>query len=114
MGIKRRDIVTSIILSIVTCGIYGIFWFISMVDDVRIATKDNSIPTGGTAFLLTIVTCGIYSIYLFYKLGKAMFESKISNSDNSVLYLVLTIFGLLIVNYCIIQNELNTYADNNR
>ncbi len=30
---KKRDIVVSIILSIVTCGIYGIYWFVVMTDE---------------------------------------------------------------------------------
>lgn len=34
----------------------------------------------------------------------------INSSDNSVLYLILGIFGLGIVNYCIMQSELNTIA----
>ncbi len=114
MGIKRRDIVTAIILSIVTCGIYGIYWFIVLVDDVRVSTNDNSLPTGGTAFLLSIITCGIYMYYIFYKMGKAMYEAKLGTSDNSIIYLVLALFGLGIVNYCLIQSELNNYADNNR
>lgn len=28
--IQRREIVTAIILSLVTCGIYGIYWFICL------------------------------------------------------------------------------------
>ncbi len=111
MNIQRRDIVTSIIFSIITCGIYGIYWFIVLVNDVRNTTKDDSIPTGGTEFLLTIVTCGIYSIYLFYKMGKSMYESKISTSDNAIVFLLLQIFGLAIVNYAIIQSDLNKIAD---
>lgn len=33
-GIKQRDIAVSIILSIVTCGIYAIYWFICVTDDM--------------------------------------------------------------------------------
>ncbi len=32
-------------------------------------------------------------------------------ADNSVLYLVLSIVGLGIVNYCLIQSDLNKFAD---
>ena len=39
-------------------------------------------------------------------------QAGISASDNSVLYLLLGIFGLGIVNYCIMQNELNAIAKN--
>lgn len=36
MGVvKQRDIVVAIILSIVTCGIYGIYWTICLVNEVN-------------------------------------------------------------------------------
>jgi hypothetical protein len=39
-------------------------------------------------------------------------KAGINSGDNSILYLVLGIFGLGIVNYCIMQSELNTLAKN--
>ena len=111
--IKERDIVVSILLSIVTCGIYGIYWFITLTDDASKANNDPNF-TGVNAFLLTLVICGIYGIYWNYKIGKEMFEANqkrgITASDNSTLYLILSIFGFSIVTYCIVQNELNTIA----
>ena len=55
--------------------------------------------------MLTIVTCGIFGYYWNYKMGKAFMA--IGASDNSVLYLVLSIFGLSIVNWCIMQDAIN-------
>ena len=111
--IKERNIAVCILLTIVTCGIYGIFWFISLTDDMRVASGDNSL-SGGTAFLLTLLTCGIYGYFWAYKMGKAGALAKanrgIPGDDNSILYLVLQFFGLGIVNYCIIQNELNSFT----
>ena len=114
--IKERDIVVSILLSIVTCGIYGIYWFITLTDDASKANNDPNF-TGVNAFLLTLVTCGIYGIYWNYKIGKEMFEANqkkgIAANDNSTLYLILSIFGLSIVTYCLVQNELNAIAKSN-
>lgn len=113
--IKERNIVTCILLSIVTCGIYGLYWFITLTDDASRANDDPSF-TGVKAFLLTLVTCGIYNIYWNYKIGKEMFEANqkrgIQTSDNSILYLVLGLFGFGIVTYCLVQNELNVIAKN--
>ena len=39
---KERSIATSIVLSIVTCGIYGIYWLIVLNDEVKAAAKDDS------------------------------------------------------------------------
>ena len=112
--IKRRDIVTSILLSFVTCGIYGIFWFISITDDARIVSGDDHL-SGGKCFLLTLVTCGIYGFYWAYLMGKAIMQAKAKNDmpadDNAMLYVILQIFGLGIVVYCLVQNDLNAIAD---
>ena len=109
---QEKNIVTNVILSIVTCGIYAIIWFIQLNDDAKEYSKDESMPTGGVAFLLTLVTCGIYGVYWAYKMGKALQKAKIDNgmtnaADNSVMYLVLELIGLGIVDYCLMQNELN-------
>lgn len=50
--IKRRDIAVSIILSLVTCGIYGIYWFITLTDDMGKLSNDTRLK-GGICFLLT-------------------------------------------------------------
>lgn len=107
--VQNRNIAVCIILTIITCGIYGIVWFIQMTDDAATASGDNSM-SGGMTFLLCILTCGIYRIYWAYKMGKLLNQAKGGN-DNSTLYLLLEIFGLSIINYCLIQSELNSLAD---
>ena len=114
-SIQKKDIAICIILSIVTCGIYGIIWFVSLTDDVRIASEDQTLPSGGTAFLLTLVTCGIYGFYWAYRMGQAVNTARTkrglaANDSNSILYLILQLFGLGIVTYCLIQNELNGFS----
>ncbi len=108
---QERNIVLAIIFSLITCGIYGIYWFIVLSDEAKEYSGDQEMMSGVVAFLLTLVTCGIFGIYWFYKLGKTMYTAQQNNglpaTDNSILYLVLELFGLGIINYCIIQNDLN-------
>ena len=110
----KKNIAVCIILSIVTCGIYGIIWFIEMTNDTARANENKNL-NGGTAFLLTLLTCGIYSFYWNYKIGKEIYEAQqkknLPAKDNSTLYLILSIIGLQIVNYCLIQSDLNNMAD---
>lgn len=42
--IKKRNIAVAIILSIVTCGIYGIYWFICLVNELNTASGRPRIP----------------------------------------------------------------------
>ena len=108
---KERNIAISIILTIITCGIYGIYWFIVLTDDVKQLSQDDDAASGGIAFILTLITCGIYGIYWAYKMGKLIEKAQnnkgLPAKDNSVLYLVLEIIGFGIINYALIQNELN-------
>lgn len=67
--IQKREIVTCILLTFLTCGIYGIVWFINLTDDVAYLSEDPEF-SGAKAFLFTIITCGIYSFFWAYKLGK--------------------------------------------
>lgn len=112
--VKRRDIVMAIILTIVTCGIYGIYWFVCMTDDLNTLSEDPNATPGVTAFILTIVTCGIYALYWAFKAGEKIDIIKqrrgIPSSNSGVLYLVLTVFGFGIVSYALIQNEINNVA----
>ena len=113
---RERNIAVCIILSFITCGIYSIVWFIEMTDDMRNASGDDSL-SGGKDFLLSLVTCGIWGIYWAYKMGQATTKAQEKNgltpTDNSVLYLILQLFGFSIVNYCLIQNDLNIISRNN-
>ena len=44
--IQKRNIAMYIILSIVTCGIFGIYWFICLTDDSKLAANDNESASG--------------------------------------------------------------------
>ena len=110
---KQRNIVVAIILCFVTLGVYGIYWFVKMTDETNQMVEQPA-ASGVKAFLFTLITCGIYGIYWNYKMGKKVYEIQLKNnetaSDNSILYLILGLLGLGIVNYCLIQSELNKHA----
>lgn len=113
--IKERNIALCIVLTIVTCGIYGIYWFICMVDELNAAAGEQEATSGIVVFLLGLVTCSIYLFYWYFKAGEKVSRAKEmrampSDSNTGILYLLLAIFGLSIVNYCLIQSELNKFA----
>ena len=112
--IKQRNIAVCIILSIVTCGIYGLYWFVCLTDDVNTAAEEQG-TTGAVALLLSIVTCGIYGLYWAYKMGEKVDLIKSRNgmqtSNSGIMYLILNFIGLSIVTWALLQNELNQVAD---
>ena len=50
MPIQNRNLAMYIVLSIVTCGLFGIYWFIVVTDDVKSIVNDNQTPSGGLPF----------------------------------------------------------------
>ncbi len=112
--IQQRNIAVCIILSIVTCGIYGLYWFVCLSDDTNRISGDAYGTSGGMALVLTIITCNIYGIYWAYKQGEKIDRAKMNrglpSGNNGVLYLILTLFGFSIIAWALMQNELNNLA----
>lgn len=111
--INQRSIGLAIVLSLITCGIYGIYWFIVLTNDVGRLSGDSSF-TGGKHFLLTLITCGIWSLVWAYQVGKLMAEVQRQRgemvTDNSLIYLILSLFGFSIVAMALVQADVNKFA----
>ena len=66
---------------------------------------------GGTALVYTIITFGIYGFYWFYMQGKKVDEiNGNTNGSTGMVYIILAIFGLGIIPYCLMQSEINKIA----
>lgn len=113
--IQQRNIAVCIILSFVTCGLYGLYWIICLNDDANTASGTQNGTSGVTVLLLSIVTCGIYSWYWLYVQGNKIDQAKnakgIPSNNSGILYLVLGLVGLSIIAYALMQNELNQLAE---
>ena len=109
--IKKRNVAVAILLSIVTCGIYAIYWQVCLVNDVNKVKEDENTKSGIVVFLLSLVTCTIYWLYWVFKTGECIDSAKTANgtptSSRGLVYLLLSIFGLGIVAMAILQSDLN-------
>ena len=107
--VQPKNLVTMILISIFTCGIGALYWLYSLINDVCDLRGEEH--TGGRDLILSIVTCGIYLIYLSYKLGTQIDEIKVQKggvaSNSGVIYLILSVVGLPIVVYALLQNTIN-------
>ncbi|MCL2056569.1 MAG: DUF4234 domain-containing protein [Oscillospiraceae bacterium] len=113
MQLQERGIALYIILSIITCGIFGIYWYYCIASDLY--NNRHNIPTTPVlTIVLYIVTGGIYGIFVYYKWGQAMTalcrEHSIPDEDRAILYVILALFGFSIINMALIQNDLNQLA----
>lgn len=105
------DVAIGIILSVVTCGLYNIYW------NYRQMQAMNAL-LGRQEFdfvkwlLLSIVTCGLYHIYYEYHMG-AELQTWLTQNDRPVSPnlalggLLLSCVGLTVITDAIYQHELN-------
>lgn len=112
--LQKRSISTAIILSIVTCGIYGIYWFIKLNDEINYITNSQNDTSGGMAFLFSLITCGIYQYYWAYKMGRKLDEFAAARgfvpASRGVACLILSLFGMGVVSYAVMQDSINKMA----
>lgn len=109
----NRSIAISILLSIVTLGIYGIYWMYKLNDEVAAEAGKPPIISGGLLILLSIVTFGIYLLYWCYKQGEFIDQIQVNHgqmaSNQAVLYLLLGLLTGGIITCALLQNEMNKY-----
>lgn len=101
--IQKRDIVVVYLLTIITFGIYGIYWEVKTKEEIN--SLGGDIPT---AWLLIIP---IANIYWLYKYADA-YSRKVKRDNNGVLWFI--VFWLItIIMPAIVQSDLNKIAEKN-
>ena len=102
--IQKRDILVVYLLSIITFGIYSIYWEVKTKDEINSLGAD--IPT---AWLLIVP---IANIYWLYKYADA-YANKVKKDNNGVLWFIVFWFVSIIMP-AIVQSDLNKIADKSK
>lgn len=104
-GVKLKDdrgLISYILLTLITCGIYSYYFIYKMAADVNIACEGDGEETAGlVAFiLLSLVTCGIYAYIWYYKLGNRLAANAgrygLSFQENGTTVIMWLLFGSLL------------------
>ncbi|MDO4337672.1 MAG: DUF4234 domain-containing protein [Eubacteriales bacterium] len=103
---EDRSLLILILLSVVTCGIYGIIFYWNMYRDINVVCREKEnddsqqSPNYLIACLLSLITCGIYHYYWLYKQGNRMQrvgkEYGIVIEENGTTYLLWGLIGVLL------------------
>ncbi len=101
----KRNVVTVIILSLVTCGIYAIYWTYVTTQELNNREGNNPLTNYIVAILLSLVTCGIYGIYWWFMFFKKV--DSVTGESNFLVNFILMFFGLSIVSMAIAQSSFN-------
>ena len=120
--IKSRSLVVLILLSMVTFGIYGLYWIYKLAMDTNTICEGDGKKTGGLlkVLLLGLITFGIYDLIWVYMLGDRLqdnapkYNLTFKESGGTILlwYILgsLIIIGPFIAMHIIIKN-VNALAD---
>ena len=102
----KKSIVVCIILSIVTCGIYALYWM-TCINNIACRLNPKEWNTDGfLVVLFSIITCGIYGVYWAYKMGQRC-AGLGGEASGGILYLILALFGFQIINLALFQDVIN-------
>lgn len=111
--VQQRNIGLCLILCLVTCGLFTIYWLVVLTDDIK-AVSGGDGPSGAMTVVFNLCTCGLYGFFWAYKAGDQLDTARVTNgmppANYALVFLVLMFFGLGIVNFCIAQNEVNKYV----
>jgi drug/metabolite transporter (DMT)-like permease len=116
--VQQRNAAVVIVLALVTCGIYMIYWFYKTSAELQEALQDEDINPM-VDLILVIVTCFIWGIYVEYRNSQKAYAVLSQRDpravDQTQTILILNIAQLivgvtgLIATY-ILQEELNKLA----
>ena len=98
--VKKRNIILVYLFSIITFGIYTIYWCVSTKNEMN--KKGAQIPT---AWLIIIPIANIYWTYKYCE----GFAEKIKKDNNTLLWFIIAII-IGIIMPAIVQSELNKLA----
>jgi hypothetical protein len=98
--IKRRDIVAIYLLTIITFGIYALYWLVQ--------TKKEMNGLGATIPTAWLLIVPIANLYWMYKYCEA-FATYVKKDNNAVLWFIVYVLVSIIMP-AIVQSELNKLA----
>lgn len=107
----RRSVLMDMLLTLVTCGIYGLYWQYRLMKGLNALLgeqKHNFLKW----LLLTTITCGIWHIYVLFVMSQDMNNLQGEHSipptrDLPVISLILSIVGFPIAVEAILQHLMN-------
>lgn len=115
--ISRRSLVTYILLSIITCGIYSIIFWYNYADDMNRVCEGDGKTTQNyiIVLLLSFVTCGIYYWIWLYGVGNRLSENAprygayfSENGTSVILWMLIGSLvcgiGSIVATYILIKN----------
>jgi len=92
-----RNPITVIVLAMVTCGFYGLYWMYMVCQEVNggLGREEFNLVK---EILLSIVTCGLWGLYFQWRMAEAIVEVQKTwgvepKYDAPIMFILLFVFG---------------------
>lgn len=93
-----KNILLYFVLTVISMGLFGIYWYLVTVNDLKKVYPEEDLPNAGKFFVFTIFSFGIYSLFYWYRIGKKVDEqyaARNMSTNRSVFYLLMSWFMLV-------------------
>lgn len=104
--VKRRDMLVQVILFIVTCGIYGVYWFYQTTVEMKNLDRNDDVSPGLWTVFLFIPFLNFYSHYKYSELFE---DVSGDHMDKWILFILWIVFCPAV--WFIVQTDLNKKAE---
>ncbi len=111
--LTNRSVVAVILLTVVTCGIYGLYWVYDTMNSLEQTTGQQSSVNAIACLLLCIFVAPVgfilFGMGADEQINMIKAQRGIPTKDNKVMYMILGFF-LPIVLLPMVQDEINKLA----
>jgi hypothetical protein len=104
--IKKRNLLAQVLLTIITLGIYALYWFYQVSMEMKDATGDTQASPALWVVLFFIPFGGFYSVYKFSELYE---KFSAEHFNKWLLFVLYIVFSPAV--WFIVQTDLNKRAD---
>lgn len=109
--IQKRGVAISILNTVISLSLYGLYWYVMIVNEVNKIAKREDRLSGGVSLLLGFVSCSLFTIYTHYRMGEDLDKYFVSQGkapmNRAAAYMVLP----SIITMALIQRDLNIIAN---
>ena len=102
-------------LTLMTCGIYGIFWYSKQMQILN-AWLGRETYSFWQTFWIGLLTCGVYNLYTEYQMARGIIEVRTKygmqhDPNFPTVYMLLYFCTIVIGSFAIMQKEINKLYD---
>ncbi len=115
-NLRARDVVPRVVLTIVTCGIFGLYWIYTLTRDIHELSGKPQTGSPIQAVIFSVLTCGLYFLYWVYKISGELVETRremglaLDPVEKSMYAIVIVIMTFMATGFSILESVVDTIA----